>query len=120
MLLPYSLARPFLFRADPESVHDFTMDWLARGQNTPLQALWQQPRVQDPVQLASLSFPNRVGLAAGMDKDGRALRAWPALGFGFVVAAGPGHGRFLGCSKGEGYGARSDPSPLAGEGVARR
>ena len=29
-------------------------------------------------------FPNPVGLAAGMDKDGRALRAWPALGFGFV------------------------------------
>ncbi|MCS4509219.1 quinone-dependent dihydroorotate dehydrogenase [Xylophilus ampelinus] len=84
MLLPYALARPFLFCADPEFVHDVTMDWLARGQNTPLQALWQQPRVQDPVQLAGLSFPNRVGLAAGLDKNARCIDALGAMGFGFV------------------------------------
>ena len=37
-----------------------------------------------PVEAFGLRFPNPVGLAAGMDKDGVALAAWPALGFGFV------------------------------------
>jgi dihydroorotate dehydrogenase len=40
--------------------------------------------VSRPVEAFGVTFPNRVGLAAGMDKDGVALRAWPALGFGFV------------------------------------
>ena len=41
---------------------------------------------QKPTKLFGLTFPNPVGLAAGMDKDARALRAWEALGFGFVEA----------------------------------
>ncbi|XAH21317.1 quinone-dependent dihydroorotate dehydrogenase [Xylophilus sp. GW821-FHT01B05] len=84
MLLPYPLARPLLFCMDAERAHDFTMDWLARGQNTPLQALWQQTPVHDPVQLAGLNFPNRVGLAAGLDKNARCIDALGAMGFGFV------------------------------------
>ncbi|MES2187590.1 MAG: dihydroorotate dehydrogenase (quinone), partial [Pseudomonadota bacterium] len=83
-LLPYSLARPFLFCMDAEQAHDFTLDWLARGQNTPLQLAWQQPTVQDPVQLAGLPFPNRIGLAAGLDKNARCIDAFGAMGFGFV------------------------------------
>lgn len=84
MLLPYPFARRLLFCMDAERAHDFTMDWLARGQNTPLQALWQQAPVHDPVQLAGLDFPNRVGLAAGLDKNARCIDALGAMGFGFV------------------------------------
>jgi len=83
-LLPYALARPFLFGLDPERAHDLTMDSLARLQNTPLQCLWSQPRVADPVELAGLHFPNRIGLAAGLDKNGRCIDGLGAMGFGFI------------------------------------
>lgn len=83
-LIPYSIARPILFRMDPEAAHDLTMDWLARGQRTPLQHAWAQPRVDDPIELAGLQFPNRVGMAAGLDKNARCIDALGAMGFGFV------------------------------------
>ncbi|WP_313077331.1 quinone-dependent dihydroorotate dehydrogenase [Melaminivora sp.] len=83
-LLPYALTRPFLFHLDPEAAHELTLDWLARGQGTPLQWAWRQERVSDPVQLAGLTFPNRVGLAAGLDKNARCIDALAAMGFGFV------------------------------------
>lgn len=83
-LIPYSIARPFLFRLDAEAAHDLTMDWLARAQRTPLQHAWAQPAVDDPVQLAGLTFPNRVGMAAGLDKNARCIDALCAMGFGFV------------------------------------
>ncbi len=83
-LLPYGLARPVLFGMDPETVHELTIDMLARGQGTPLQCAWAAPRVHDPVTLAGLTFPNRVGLAAGLDKNARAIDAFGAMGFGFV------------------------------------
>ncbi len=83
-LLPYSLARAFLFNMDPEEAHEHTINSLARLQNTPLMCLASQPRVSDPVTLAGLTFPNRVGLAAGLDKNARCIDAWGALGFGFV------------------------------------
>ena len=82
--LPYALARPFLFGLDPEHAHELTLATLARLQNTPLQCLWQQPRVADPVQVAGLTFPNRVGLAAGLDKNGRCIDGLGAMGFGFI------------------------------------
>ena len=83
-MVPYALARPFLFGLDPERAHDLTLDALARLQHTPLQCLWSQPRVDDPVELAGLRFPNRIGLAAGLDKNGRCIDALGALGFGFI------------------------------------
>ncbi len=83
-LLPYALARPFLFGLDPEQAHDLTLDAIARLQHTPLQCLWQQPRVADPVTLAGLRFPNRIGLAAGLDKNGRCIDGLGAMGFGFI------------------------------------
>ncbi len=83
-LLPYALTRPFLFGLDPEAAHDLTLDALARIQRTPLMCLVSQPRVDDPVTLAGLRFPNRVGLAAGLDKNGRCIDAFGAMGFGFV------------------------------------
>jgi dihydroorotate dehydrogenase len=83
-LLPYALARPFLFGMDAEQAHELTLSNLARLQNTPLQALWAQPRVKDPIELAGLRFPNRVGLAAGLDKNGRCIDGLAAMGFGFI------------------------------------
>jgi dihydroorotate dehydrogenase len=83
-LLPYSLARSFLFNMDPEAAHELTLDKLEKLQHSPLMCLASQPRIDDPVTLAGLSFPNRVGLAAGLDKNARCIDAWGALGFGFV------------------------------------
>jgi len=83
-LLPYSFARPFLFNMDPEAAHELTLNNLERIQHTPLMCLASQPRVSDPVTLAGLPFPNRVGLAAGLDKNARCIDAWGAMGFGFV------------------------------------
>ena len=83
-LLPYGLTRPFLFSLDPESAHERTIELLARGSGTPLQWAWCNGRVDDPVQLAGLTLPNRVGLAAGLDKNARAIDGLGAMGFGFV------------------------------------
>jgi len=83
-LFPYALARPFLFGLDPETAHDLTMASLARTQGTPLSALYCGTRVSDPIQLAGLTFPNRVGMAAGLDKNARCIDGLAAMGFGFV------------------------------------
>ncbi|MFN7724807.1 MAG: quinone-dependent dihydroorotate dehydrogenase [Rubrivivax sp.] len=81
---PYALARPFLFGLDPEQAHELTLGSIARLQNTPAQCLWQRSRVADPVTVAGLKFPNRVGLAAGLDKHGRCIDGLGAMGFGFI------------------------------------
>jgi dihydroorotate dehydrogenase len=83
-LVPYALTRPFLFGLDPEQAHDLTLGALARIQHTPLVCAVSQPRIDDPLTLAGLKFPNRVGLAAGLDKNGRCIDAFGAMGFGFV------------------------------------
>lgn len=83
-LLPYGLARPFLFGLDPEAAHELTMESLARTQRTPLTCLFGSSRVSDPITLAGLKFPNRVGMAAGLDKNARVIDALGAMGFGFV------------------------------------
>ncbi|MCY7315890.1 MAG: quinone-dependent dihydroorotate dehydrogenase [Rubrivivax sp.] len=82
--VPYALTRPFLFGLDPEAAHDVTLAAIARLQNTPAQCLWAQTRIADPVTVAGLRFPNRVGLAAGMDKNGRCIDGLGAMGFGFI------------------------------------
>ncbi|PVY93442.1 dihydroorotate oxidase A [Acidovorax sp. 99] len=83
-LIPYALTRPFLFGLDAEAAHELTMDMLARGQRTPLQWAWCNETVNDPITLAGLKFPNRVGMAAGLDKNARCIDALGAMGFGFV------------------------------------
>ena len=82
--VPYGLARPFLFSLDAETAHEHTIEMLARGAGTPMQWAWCNPRIDDPVTLAGLAFPNRVGLAAGLDKNARAIDGLGAMGFGFV------------------------------------
>ena len=83
-LVPYALARPFLFGLDPEAAHELTMHMLATAQRTPLQWAYCAGRVDDPIELAGLRFPNRVGLAAGLDKNARCIDGLGAMGFGFV------------------------------------
>ncbi len=73
------VVRPLLFRRDPEEAHEWTLRQLSR---LPLPK--RRFAVRNPVRVFGVDFPNPVGLAAGMDKNGVALRAWPALGFGFV------------------------------------
>jgi dihydroorotate dehydrogenase len=75
-----------LFRGDPETVHERTLRALARLARHPaaLAALSARYYTSAPRRVFGIDFPNPVGLAAGMDKDGVALAAWPALGFGFV------------------------------------
>ena len=69
---------------DPEAAHDLTMNLMAKGQNTLLQKAWERPLISDPIELAGLKFPNRVGMAAGLDKNARCIDALAAMGFGFV------------------------------------
>ena len=83
-LLPYALARPFLFGLDPETAHELTMAMLARTQRTPLALAYCASRVEDPVELAGLKFSNRVGLAAGLDKNAHCIDGLAGMGFGFI------------------------------------
>jgi dihydroorotate dehydrogenase len=83
-LIPYALIRPALFRMDPEDAHELTLDGLSRTQNTPLDRFYRQPFVSNPITLAGLTFPNRVGLAAGLDKNARCIDGLGAMGFGFI------------------------------------
>lgn len=84
------LLRPLLFAArggDPERVHEDMIGALSVLQNLPgvrdaVGALTRVPAT--PIEVAGVRFPGRVGLAAGMDKDGRAARAWQHLGFAFA------------------------------------
>ena len=82
--VPYALARPFLFSLDPETAHELTLHALAGMQGTPLQLAYCAGRVDDPIELAGLTFPNRVGLAAGLDKNARCIDGLGAMGFGFI------------------------------------
>lgn len=83
----FNLFRRILFLFDPEVAHHLAMSVLqSLAYIRPLHAMLRgfRPRVADPVVVAGLQFPNRVGLAAGFDKNARYLRAAHALGFGHV------------------------------------
>nr|WP_314861966.1 quinone-dependent dihydroorotate dehydrogenase [uncultured Undibacterium sp.] len=81
--LLYSLARPFLFFMDPESAHDLTLPSLKRAHNMGLTRLLPKP-ASDPHKVMGITFPNPVGLAAGLDKDGRYIDGLASLGFGSI------------------------------------
>ena len=83
-LIPYTFTRSFLFGLDPETAHDLTLQAIQRLQNSPAQCLWAQPRISDPIEIAGLRFPNKIGLAAGLDKNGRCIDGLGAMGFGFI------------------------------------
>ena len=80
----YSLSKPFLFQLDPECSHDLTLKslkWLGRVSAT---KLFPRPPQCQPRQVMGLTFPNPVGLAAGLDKNGAYIDGLAALGFGFI------------------------------------
>lgn len=83
-----NIVRPVLFKMEPEQAHDRGRTALMAMGSVPtlcsLLRRYNQVTEDKPVKLFGLEFPNRVGLAAGMDKDGEFPRATEALGFGFT------------------------------------
>nr|WP_239549765.1 quinone-dependent dihydroorotate dehydrogenase [Alloalcanivorax marinus] len=76
----YRLARPLLFSLSAEQAHDLTLDLLRRGAGR----AWPARVPARPVTVMGLSFPNPVGLAAGLDKNGDCIDGLAELGFGFL------------------------------------
>ncbi len=78
--------RPFLFALDPETAHHLAISLLrgASHADPVLSALKVFQPTAKPKTVFGLQFPNPIGLAAGFDKNGVALPAWAALGFGFI------------------------------------
>jgi len=81
---PYLLLRPALFQLDPETAHHFTLASLSQLQRLGLARLLNPPIPSQPRTAMGLTFPNPVGLAAGLDKNGDCIDGLAALGFGFL------------------------------------
>ena len=79
----YSLARPLLFALDPEKAHNLTLPMLRRAHGMGVTNTWRKPK-PDPRTVMGITFPNPVGLAAGLDKDGAYIDGLAALGFGSI------------------------------------
>jgi len=79
----YALARPLLFSLDPEEAHNLTLPALRRAAGLGMTRMLSRP-LPDPRTVMGISFPNPVGLAAGLDKDGAYIDGLAALGFGFI------------------------------------
>jgi len=84
MIDRYSLLRPWLFCLDPEQAHNLTLSNLDRAQRWGLLERFITKPIADPQTLCGITFPNPVGLAAGLDKDGKHIDALATLGFGFL------------------------------------
>ena len=80
----YSLAKPLLFQFDAEKVHDFTLKSLKLAEQSGALSLYPAPPGCQARQVMGLTFPNPVGLAAGLDKNGAVIDGLAALGFGFI------------------------------------
>ena len=82
----YPLFRPLLFAADPELAHDLVLGGLDMAARTGLAQLAASRLPASPVTTMGIAFPNRVGLAAGLDKNAEHLPGLATLGFGFLEA----------------------------------
>ena len=80
----YSAIRKVFFKFDPEAIHELTIKGFKATGATPLNMLYKQTVPSKPVEVMGIKFPNPVGLAAGLDKNGECIKAFEALGFGFV------------------------------------
>jgi dihydroorotate dehydrogenase len=80
----YGLARALLFRLDPETAHEVTLRTLAAGHAVGATRTLHPRLPDDPVQVMGLRFPNPVGLAAGLDKNGAFIEPLADLGFGYI------------------------------------
>jgi dihydroorotate dehydrogenase len=84
MIDQYSFLRPWLFCLDPEKAHNLTLSNLDRAERWGLLQRFITKPIADPHTLCGIQFPNPVGLAAGLDKDGKHIDSLAALGFGFL------------------------------------
>jgi len=80
----YSVLRKIFFQFDAETIHELTIKSLKKTGSTPFNFLYKQKVADKPVNVMGLQFPNPVGLAAGLDKNGECINAFAAMGFGFV------------------------------------
>jgi dihydroorotate dehydrogenase len=81
--LLYALVRPLLFSLDPETAHNLTLPALRRAAAMGWTGIVKKPK-PDPRTVMGITFPNPVGLAAGLDKDGAYIDGLAALGFGSI------------------------------------
>ncbi len=84
MFNPYSAIRPWLFAIDAEKAHEFVLASMTAMSAAGLLKVASGPVVSDPFELLGLTFRNRVGLAAGLDKNAAHIDALSQLGFGFI------------------------------------
>jgi dihydroorotate dehydrogenase len=82
----YPLLRPLLFAADPELAHEIAFAGLDAAAKTGIAQLLAPRLAPSPVEVMGIRFPNRVGLAAGLDKNAEHLAGLATLGFGFLEA----------------------------------
>ncbi|SHG88317.1 quinone-dependent dihydroorotate dehydrogenase [Ferrimonas marina] len=80
----YRLAQKVLFQTNPEVAHAIAMTGIRATSHTPLSCFYRQKVPHAPVEFMGVTFPNPVGLAAGMDKDGEAINGFAEMGFGHV------------------------------------
>ena len=80
----YNFARPFLFCLDAERAHDIGLKGIETAYRTGLGGLFASKPASLPSRAFGIDFPNPVGLAAGLDKNGAHIDALAALGFGFI------------------------------------
>ena len=84
IVMSYRLARHLLFRLDPEVAHHVTLKTLALINRSPLAGMLNTRVASPSVTVMGLQFPNPIGLAAGLDKNGEYVDALGRLGFGFI------------------------------------
>ena len=80
----YTLAKPLLFQLDAEVAHDLTLKGLKFAQKAGLLHLYPSPIICESRTVMGITFPNAVGLAAGLDKNGAVIDGMASLGFGFI------------------------------------
>lgn len=80
----YSILRPILFSLNPETSHEISLSLLNLAEKTHTLGLLSVNVSEDPITVMGIRFPNKIGLAAGLDKNGDYFNALGALGFGFV------------------------------------
>ena len=80
----YKIARSLLFKLDAEKAHDVSINGLRALQSLGLTPLLEPNLKNNPINIMGLNFPNRIGLAAGLDKSGQCINGFGSMGFGFV------------------------------------
>ncbi len=80
----YSIAKPLLFQLDAEKAHDLTLKSLRFAEKAGFLSLYPSAPKCQPRKIMGIEFPNPVGLAAGLDKNGVVIDGMAALGFGFI------------------------------------